>query len=457
MIKGRPAERSKAEASSTPVSLRELFAFFLPLALTHMMMSGGTPIVNAGIARCPDPVEGLAAFAVAFSFSVFLNSLCFGLEPAVVALGRGVTSLGKLTRMAALLGVGLALIEFTIGMSPLAQFIFTRVFGLEAALAHRAAVVVVAFSPIPFFLSLRSVGRGMLTTISRTNLVGWATLLRLLGMILVVVFGINRLEIDGALLGALAFNAGVLAETLFVIVCAIRRLDELPDEEDGEDEIGYGAIVSFVAPLLVSMLFAVSLAPIMNAVISRTNDAEVAVSSFSVVRSIAWFVAFMLVAFQQTVIARGRSREDALQVARFACLVAGGLSLTLMLLAFTPLGRLIMAGAIGVKGQVLEASVYTLMWAPLLPPFLALRAYLRGMAVRDGRTGMVLHSSIVSLLVATVAGLLLKEVLAVGALVAMLMLLTAQATEACYLLAFVRYRNSRKNQFADVDRVVGGE
>lgn len=195
----------------------------------------------------------------------------------------------------------------------------------------------------------------------------------------------------------------------------------------------------------------------MNAVISRTNDAEVAVSSFSVVRSIAWFVAFMLVAFQQTVIARGRSREDARQVARFACLVAGGLSLTLTLLAYTPLGRLIMAEAIGVKGQVLEASVYTLMWTPLLPPFLALRAYLRGMAVRDGRTGLVLHSSIVSLLVATVAGLLLREVLAVGALVAMLMLLTAQATEAFYLLAFIRYRNSRKNQFADVDRVVGGE
>lgn len=418
----------------------ELFTFFLPLALTQLMMSGGTPIVNAGIARRPDPVDGLAVFAVAFSLSVFINSLSFGLEPAAVAMTKGPRSLRRVLIFATLLGLVLMLLKLAVGLTPLGDWVFSGFFGLTPDLAKQASATLAVFAPMPFFLTLRSVGRGMLTATSHTARVGWGTLLRLAVMSALVFAGTLWGGLPGPILGAIAFLLGVLAETIIVCTGIPLHRDELPGDRDEDVGASYAKIARFVSPLLVAGLFGVGINSVINAVLTRTADANIAVGAFSVIRSVTWLFASMLISFQQLVIARALARDERRRVAAFAAMIVALITAILALLAYTPAGHWVMHVLIGVDGPVLHAAQFTLRFAVFLPVAIGLRSYLRGAAIRDRRSFHVLASSILSLLVATGSGLLLKDIFAVGAMVALVMWLLAQVAE---ILVFVGLRPRR--------------
>ena len=428
-------ELSGRRSNRTPATrtLWDQFVFYLPLALTHVMVAGGTPIVNAGIARRPDPVEGLAAFAVAFSVMVFFNSMCFVIEPAVVELIRGRASFRRMTGFALGMGAFLVAVIAILGLSPLSGMMFEGLFDLSPSISLEAARTLLVFCPLPFLLSMRSIGRGALTRLSRTSLVGWGTLLRLIAMIFVVVAGVLGLPLPGPVLGALAFVFGILIEALFVMSGALRHIPDLPGDEEGGVGTSYRAIWRFISPLLVSGLVGVSTFIVTNAILSRTPDAELAVSSFSVVRSVAWFFSSMLLAYHQLVIARATNPAEEVAVRRFATIFALCLTINLAIISYTPLGHLIFRHLIGVSGETLRAATETLVLAPLIPAVLGYRSYLRGAAIRDHHSGAVLASSVSALLVATLTGLVLKDVLAVGAMVAVVMWIMANIGEAAML------------------------
>ncbi len=413
-----------------------LLSFYIPLALTNIMVAGGTPIVNAGIARRPDPVEGLAAFAVAFVVAVFFNSMSFGIEPAVISMVKGRDSFRKVSVFVGILGGGLAAVILGLSLTPLAGLLFEGFFGLNPSMARLSADCLAVFSPLPLFLSVRSLGRGTLAAVSRTAVIGYATLARLGGMAL-LVFGAGAfLEIHGAILGALAFCLGVLIEALIVLFGALRRLSLLEGDTEGDIGLTYRAMFRFVAPLLLSMIFGVSVASVVNAVLARTADGEVAVSSFSVVRSIAWFVASVLLAFHQLVIARAGTSEEERRVKDFAIRITVAVCALLCLVAYTPLGTWIARDWIGVTGAVLESTLTTLLFVPVLPLTLGFRSFLRGRAIRDRQSGLVLASGIASFLAACLAGVLLMHVIHVGAVVAVVMWLVVNLVEAGILLLF---------------------
>ena len=62
--------KRSARMPHTPLSYRQIFFFWLPLASTWLMMAVEGPYLAAIIARLPDPTANLAAFGVAFACMV---------------------------------------------------------------------------------------------------------------------------------------------------------------------------------------------------------------------------------------------------------------------------------------------------------------------------------------------------------------------------------------------------
>lgn len=56
------------------LSQKRIFTFWWPLAVTWLMMSLEGPFVAAVIARLPGPKPNLAAYGVAFTFAMLLES-----------------------------------------------------------------------------------------------------------------------------------------------------------------------------------------------------------------------------------------------------------------------------------------------------------------------------------------------------------------------------------------------
>ena len=68
------------------LSYKNIFIFWYPLAATWIMMALEQPFINAVIARLGLPKYNLAAFGVAFSFAVFIESPIIMLMSASTAL-----------------------------------------------------------------------------------------------------------------------------------------------------------------------------------------------------------------------------------------------------------------------------------------------------------------------------------------------------------------------------------
>ncbi len=417
--------------------MRELLAFYLPLALTHMMMAGGTPIVNAGITRLSNPTEQLAAFAVTFSLSVLLNSFCFGIEPAAVKLIRGGSSFGRVIRFALLIGSVLAGLELIVALSPLSELIFEGLFGLTPSVARHSAHTLLVFSPLPILLSLRSVAKGTLTASNLTAKVGWGTLLRLTAMLIIVLIGVLFLPLPGAVLGGLAFLGGILVESVYTTRFATKNLHRLPGDESGEAGESYRSILHFLLPIILSTAIGVSVNISTNAILSRTQDSVVAVSAFSVVRSIAWFLTSVLLSYQQFVIARS-SIDERPYVWRFSATGIVVISSLLGIIAYSPAGDFIMTVLLGVRGDVLLSASYGLLWIPVLPVLMGARSYLRGTAIRDNHPRDVLFSSTTSLIFGTAVGLVLCKIVSEGILAGLAVWYTATLAEIV-VIAWFRY------------------
>ena len=65
---------------------------YFPLALTFLLMSGSSPIVNKGIGHLPDETIGFAALANAFGICIFLYSPVFCVRDVAQKFIRGRTS-----------------------------------------------------------------------------------------------------------------------------------------------------------------------------------------------------------------------------------------------------------------------------------------------------------------------------------------------------------------------------
>jgi len=78
------------------LGLKQIFFFWIPLALTWLMMAAEGPFLAAIIARLPDPKHNLAAFGVAFSLAVFAESPILMIMGASTALVKDRASLLKM-------------------------------------------------------------------------------------------------------------------------------------------------------------------------------------------------------------------------------------------------------------------------------------------------------------------------------------------------------------------------
>ena len=62
-------------ATTTPLSYRRIFWFWIPLAVMWFMMAVEQPLIAAFVARMPDPELNLAAYGVVFSVALIMATV----------------------------------------------------------------------------------------------------------------------------------------------------------------------------------------------------------------------------------------------------------------------------------------------------------------------------------------------------------------------------------------------
>lgn len=156
-----------------------------------------------------------------------------------------------------------------------------------------------------------------------------------------------------------------------------------------ETGLTWRATALFFFPLLLNVQLMSVSHTIINAGLARLEDAVVSLASFSVAMVLHLFVASPSYQNHTITIAMVRGRQSLRNTLIFALLLASYVSVMLGLLAFTPVGTLVLDRLLGVSPEVAEGARDVLSLLIFLPFFTGLRGLFQGLVIQARRTSLV--------------------------------------------------------------------
>jgi len=151
----------------------------------------------------------------------------------------------------------------------------------------------------------------------------------------------------------------------------------------------YREIAWFFFPLLLNVQLMSISHTIINGALARMDNYVTALAGISVAMIVHLFISSPSYQNHTVTIAMVRGRSSLKGVLIFIILVALYVTLMLGLIAFTPLGDLLLITLLGTPADVAVEAQKALMIMTLLPFFTGLRGFSQGMLIRARRTGLV--------------------------------------------------------------------
>jgi progressive ankylosis protein len=414
--------------SGGQLSARRVLVFWAPLAATWLMMAAEGPFVAALIARLAEPKFNLAAFGVAFSFALLVESPIMMMLTAATALVRDRQSFRALRRFIYTLDGLITAFMLVLLLPPVFRFVAERLIGLPDDVAHLAHVATAIFLPWPAAIGYRRFYQGVLIRSGLPRRVAYGTVVRLFSMAITAVALYLLVEPPGAYLGAAALSAGVVMEAVASRVMAagaVRRLlSEPAAPERQRASLTTRFIASFYYPLALTSLLTLGVNPLITFFMGHSRLPIVSLAVFPVLTSLVFIFRSGGFAFQEVGIALlGDRREGLPALRRFAGLLALATSCGLALLAFTPLAVTWFHRVSGLSPELTRVALWPLRILFLMPALEVLLSLQRALLVHSRRTAQVTWGTAVEVggivggLVAGLVGLdLVGVVAAAGAM-----------------------------------------
>ncbi|HEX7707686.1 MAG TPA: hypothetical protein VF701_14610 [Thermoanaerobaculia bacterium] len=401
-------------AKSEPLRPMAIVMFWLPLAATWLMMSVELPYIAAIVARMPEAAYGLAAFGVATSLAWLIESPIMMLLAAGAALVRDRASYLALRRFTSILNAGVTVGMLILSIPTVFRFVGERLIGLPPEISQRAHIATIILIFWPAAIGYRRFYQGILVRNNLTRRVAYGTVLRLLFMSATAALLAFTTNLSGATVGAYALLLGVVAEALASRWMAreiVRSLKESAEVVEGT-LVKFGDIARFYFPLALTSILSMALGPLITFGLGRGRAPIESLAVWPVVNSMVFMFRSGGVAFQEVGIAltgpRGEHRDE---IRRTALWLGSIASLSLAIVAFTPLEDILFGRIAGLTPQLADAASWPLRILILLPFLDYLLSLQRVPWFLARRTGIITVATVVE-----AAGLAAALFLTIGAM-----------------------------------------
>jgi len=371
------------------VTHRRLLTLFLPLAFSGILYPLSRPIINAALARSPDPITAIVAFAVAYSISMPLQSPMFGLRQVVTALAADRQILRLIARINWMVGVGAALLILSVALTPTYEAIVVGLMEIPPDIARVGPAVLAVIAAGPLTTAGRGYYQGILVRHGISIPVGVGAIGFLATVTALLWVGVLFTDWEGALLAAIATTLGQVVYLACVWQPARSILrDRIPDlsESIRPQQRSHRYILGFYVPIAVSTVLMTLVEPMIQSAIARSPQAEASLAAYSVCISFIWLVGAPLWNLQQVVISQVSDLQSYQKVSRFAVGVTVALTVLLGLLAIPPVARWLFGSVIGITGDAWRVSVDGFKWLVLAGAFMGIRSLYHGVLTCRGQT-----------------------------------------------------------------------
>ncbi|MDG2031110.1 MAG: hypothetical protein P8J45_08910 [Phycisphaerales bacterium] len=191
----------------------DLLKFYIPLAMTPLLVLTMQPIGTAGIDRMPNAVISLAVWAPVGGMVFLCRSAGVAYNEVVIGHCGNREEIPALRLFAWVVGSIFTIILAVVALTPLSGFWFSRVMGLDPELVELGMASLWIAIPIPLLTFLQSLYQGVLVDSHRTRFITESVALFLVVTSLVIWAGVLIGPENGVIAVLLAYTIGNLIQT----------------------------------------------------------------------------------------------------------------------------------------------------------------------------------------------------------------------------------------------------
>ena len=424
--------------TKSELTQKTIFAFWLPLAATWLMMSVEGPYLSALIARLAEPKFNLAAYGIAFSLALIIEAPVIMMMSASTALVKDYQSFRQLRKFNYILSASLTAVMIVFILPPIFYFVTDDLIGLPREVSYLTHLAVMILIPWPGAIGYRRFYQGILIRNNLTRLVAYGTIIRLISMSITAFFLYSFTNVPGVVVGASALSTAVICEAIASKFMTRKILVQLKSRTNElQNDLTTKAIIHFYYPLALTSLLTLGIQPFVTFFIGQSRMAIESFAVMPVVTSFVFIFRALGLSFQEVVIALiGDNREGYYQLKRFAIKLAVFVAGILMLVAFTPLAEIWFRDVSGLSESLTEFAKLPLMIMSFFPAFTVLISFQRSVLVKANDTKQITYGTAIEFVgIIIVVALCIKYFALVGAVAATIAFVIGRMSACAYLMS----------------------
>ncbi len=219
--------------SEQQLSYREIWDYYLPLALTPFIALSIHPLVTFFLGKSRDPLESLAVMPVIYGLTFVFRAIGLSYqEVAIALLGENRDNYLKVRNFAVILGISTSLCLSLIAFTPLSRFWFQDLSGLNDLLTNFSALPLQIMVVFPALTVLICFQRSVLIVTRVTNPISISTAIEAIGIFSILLLAMLYFPLPGVVAASLAYVIGRLLAIAALQRPVALQLKILPHKKD---------------------------------------------------------------------------------------------------------------------------------------------------------------------------------------------------------------------------------
>jgi hypothetical protein len=228
IIAARPLRNFDGIPSPSDISIKAMAWFFWPLLFAAALPATTMPLLNAGMARSPEPEVSIAAVAMAFGVFQLIAVATNGTQNTALALFASHYNPFKVRRFALYVGlITFAIVAVIAYIPPVTSFVIGDIMGAEGRLKELSSTGFRLLSILPTALVMEQVYTAALMRTRNTRPIIYINILRGATLIIWVTVTVNFTDLNGLWVGAGAWTLTLFSESIYAYIFGRKNLSRV--------------------------------------------------------------------------------------------------------------------------------------------------------------------------------------------------------------------------------------
>ncbi|MBN1259312.1 MAG: hypothetical protein JXB35_01400 [Anaerolineae bacterium] len=369
-----------------PLTLRQVFKTWWPLALSWVLMSVEGPAHAAVSARLANPEINLAAWGgIVFPLALMIESPIVMLLAASTAWSKDWGAYRQLRRFMMYAGAILTAVHVVVAFTPLYYSVVRDLMGSPEEIIEPARLGLMIMTPWTWSIAYRRFYQGVLIRFGHSQAVGTGTVIRLAANGLLLALGYAWGALPGIVVASSAVATGVIAEAIYaglrVRPVLRRQLRPLPG---GGAPPAFRSFLGFYVPLALTSVLTLIVPSLVSAALGRMPRALDSLAIWPVVNGLVFILRSPGIAYTETVVALLDYPGSLRLLRRFTWYLIGSVSGIALLVTATPFSRFWFTTLSGLSPELSVLARNSLWMVLLLPNLAVMVSWFQGLMV-NGR------------------------------------------------------------------------